>query len=260
MARARSSVKAGAEPAEVWAKTGTPTKSDSTRQTVASADVDLSRRFICGAPFSLTGRCVTPSAAYQFISAAPGPQLYRLTVSGGTEPPLLTKNRHYASNAPPSRLVVLWVVNDSNLRPSVTMESMKCTVAVSLVFLSAVAYSFAQQSDCPAATVINNGVGIDEDGRDCSKREAQSRICFDPEPQYTEKAAKADIKGTVRLTASIDTNGCAKDIMVISPLGHGLDESAVSALQRWRFRKPPRAVRINIEFNFDPKFSSRNAV
>lgn len=151
-------------------------------------------------------------------------------------------------------------VYESNLRPSVTIESMKCTVAVSLVFLSAVAYSFAQQSDCPAATVINNGVCIGEDGRDCSKREAQSRICFDPEPQYTEKAAKADIRGTVRLTATIGTNGCAKDIMVISPLGHGLDESAVSALQRWRFRKPPRAVRINIEFNFDPKSSSRNPV
>jgi TonB family protein len=142
------------------------------------------------------------------------------------------------------------------------MELMRNIAVSILVFLFAsFAYAFGQdESACPQRTVINNGVCVDKNGKDCSKREAHSRICFDPDPQYTEDAANAGIKGTIRLSATIDTNGCAKDIKVLTSLGHGLDESSVSALQRWRFRKPSKPTPINIEYNFDPKFSSRNAL
>jgi TonB family protein len=135
---------------------------------------------------------------------------------------------------------------------------MRSTGAVLLLFLLAVAFAFAQdESDCPQRTVINNGVCVGNDGKDCSKREAQSRVCFDPDPQYTEQAANSHVKGTVRLTATIDAKGCAKDIRVVTTLGYGLDESSVSALQRWRFRKPPKPMQINVEFNFDPRSSSQ---
>src|SRR5215471_17690191 len=67
-----------------------------------------------------------------------------------------------------------------------------------------------EDSDCPPRTVINNGVCIGENGADCSKQEAQSHVCYDPDPQYTEKAAKP--------------------------------------------------MQIVVEFDFDPHFSSRDAV
>jgi TonB family protein len=138
---------------------------------------------------------------------------------------------------------------------------MKRAVALSVVLGSLWVAAVAQeQSDCPPRTVINNGVCIGKNGKDCSKREAQSRICYDPDPQYTDQAAKANIKGTVRLTATLGTDGCADKIKVVGSLGYGLDEAAVFALERFRFRKPAKPVPINVEFDFDPRFSSRDPV
>jgi|SRR5215471_1581106 len=117
-----------------------------------------------------------------------------------------------------------------------------------------------EDSDCPPRTVINNGVCIGENGADCSKQEAQSHVCYDPDPQYTEKAAKASIKGVVHLTAIVGTDGCADKIKVVDFLSYGLDEAAVFALERFRFRKPAKPMQIVVEFDFDPHFSSRDAV
>ncbi len=89
-----------------------------------------------------------------------------------------------------------------------------------------------------------------------------------PDAQYTEAAKNAGIKGTVRLSALVGIDGCARDIRVLSSLGYGLDESAVDAVKRWRWRteridfpKTPdgkaQPVRvIAIEVNFDPRWSS----
>jgi hypothetical protein len=55
----------------------------------------------------------------------------------------------------------------------------------------------------------------------------------------------------------VGEDGCAHDIRVVEPLGHGLDEAAVFAAQRWRFRKLSKTLPIRIEFNFDPRSSSR---
>jgi TonB family protein len=139
-------------------------------------------------------------------------------------------------------------------------SSMTCRVAVVLAISALVSLASAQKpSDCPPRTVINNGVCIGKDGTDCSKQ-AQSSICYDAEPQYTDEAAKANVKGTVRLTATVRRDGCANDIKIVGSLGYRLDEAAVSALERYRFRKPPKSISINVEFNFDPQLSSRNPV
>ena len=53
----------------------------------------------------------------------------------------------------------------------------------------------------------------------------------------------------------IETDGCASNIKVVDSLGHGLDEAAVSALERYRFHKSAKPMTLNFEFDFDPKFS-----
>lgn len=129
-----------------------------------------------------------------------------------------------------------------------------------LLIIALCSIAIAQnEADCPPPTsVVHNGVCVDKKGKDCSAAESRTvpLVCFSPDAPYTEEARAAHIKGTVRLSATVDTNGCAKDIKLVTPLGYGLDQSAVSALRVWRFRKPKKATRIYIEVNFDPQFSA----
>jgi len=137
---------------------------------------------------------------------------------------------------------------------------MEWHLGVVLVIGSLVSTAEAQEtSECPSRTVINNGVCRDKNGADCS-HQSQSRICYDTDPQYTHEAAKANIKGTVELWATIHTDGCAYAIKVTTPLGYGLDESAISAVERFRFRKPSKPTPVHVEFKFDPQLSSRAAL
>src|SRR6185312_14214386 len=54
-------------------------------------------------------------------------------------------------------------------------------------------------------------------------------------PEYTDQARKAKLNGTVVLSLIVGTDGVPKSIKVIRPLGMGLDENAVAAVQQWRF-------------------------
>ncbi len=126
-----------------------------------------------------------------------------------------------------------------------------------LVLSTLLAACGAQEpSDCPPRTVINTGVCVGKNGNDCMA-ELQSPICNDPNPQYTDKAAKANVKGTLLLTATVGTDGCAHKIKVANSLGFGLDDAAVFAMERWRFRKRGKPMPVTVEFNFDPNTSSR---
>lgn len=75
------------------------------------------------------------------------------------------------------------------------------------------------------------------------------------EPEYTPEAKEAKLEGTVVLTCVIGADGQPRDIQVVKWLGLGLDQKAVEALERWRFRpgfKDGRAVPVEatIEMNF----------
>lgn len=56
------------------------------------------------------------------------------------------------------------------------------------------------------------------------------------EPEYTEDARKAQLQGTVVLHIEVDTRGQARNITVRQSLGLGLDERAIEAVLRWKFR------------------------
>jgi TonB family protein len=78
---------------------------------------------------------------------------------------------------------------------------------------------------------------------------------FKPEPEYSEEARKAKFQGAVLLAIVILPDGSTTNIRVIRPLGLGLDEKAIEAVQKWRFRpsmKDGRAVAVtaNVEVNF----------
>ncbi len=60
------------------------------------------------------------------------------------------------------------------------------------------------------------------------------------EPEYSEEARKAKVQGTVSLYVVVDRNGKAQSIRITQGLGLGLDESAIAAVSRWKFRPGSR--------------------
>lgn len=72
------------------------------------------------------------------------------------------------------------------------------------------------------------------------------------EPVYSEEARKANLEGTVELSAIIRKDGSIEAIKGLRGLGLGLDESAIKTLKSWRFRPgredgSPVDLRVNIE-------------
>jgi TonB family protein len=75
------------------------------------------------------------------------------------------------------------------------------------------------------------------------------------EPDYSEEAYKANYSGTVLLSIVVDDHGVPRDIHIIRPLGMGLDEKAIEAVMKWRFRPgmkggEPVATQAQVEVNF----------
>jgi periplasmic protein TonB len=75
------------------------------------------------------------------------------------------------------------------------------------------------------------------------------------EPEYSEEARKAKFQGTVVLFVVVDADGKPRDLKVIRPLGLGLDQKAIEAVEKWKFRPgmkdgKPVAVQATIEVNF----------
>ena len=84
---------------------------------------------------------------------------------------------------------------------------------------------------------------------------SQPVIMYKVDPEYSEEARKAKYSGTVVLSVIVDTEGKASEIKVIKSLGMGLDEKAVEAVQKWKFKPGMKGgsavnVRAQIEVNF----------
>ena len=75
------------------------------------------------------------------------------------------------------------------------------------------------------------------------------------EPEYSEEARKAKFQGTVLLYIEVDPGGRATNIRVVRSLGLGLDEKAIEAVKKWKFKPgyrngQPVTVMATIEVNF----------
>jgi TonB family protein len=76
-----------------------------------------------------------------------------------------------------------------------------------------------------------------------------------PEPEYSEEARKAKHQGDVILSVVVDEKGMPQNITVRRGLGLGLDEKAIEAVQKWRFKAgmkdgKPVAVQVTVQVSF----------
>jgi TonB family protein len=96
---------------------------------------------------------------------------------------------------------------------------------------------------------------VDELGAGIGTATTRPSVTFRADPRYSAEAWDARFNGTVRLSVMVDERGVPKDISVVTPLGMGLDERAVAAVQQWRFKPglkygKPAAVRVVIDIAF----------
>jgi TonB family protein len=80
---------------------------------------------------------------------------------------------------------------------------------------------------------------------------------FQPTPQYTSDAMRARVQGTAMLQCVVRPDGSVSDVEVVRSLDRtfGLDEEAIKAAKRWRFRPGTLRgeavpVRVVIEMSF----------
>ena len=122
-------------------------------------------------------------------------------------------------------------------------------VVVFVCVVMAVAQQTQQQkSQAPVLTCAANPT------EPCAK--IPPKIIEDPNPEYTDEARKKGINATPHFSVVVGTDGKVSDITEEKPVGFGLDESAMDALKRWRF-KPGKLgdgtdvpVRIKVEITF----------
>ncbi len=80
-------------------------------------------------------------------------------------------------------------------------------------------------------------------------------LLYKVEPEYSEEARRAKYQGTVVLYVEVAADGKAHNMKVVRSLGLGLDEKAMEAVTKWRFRPgykdgKPVTVAATIEVNF----------
>jgi protein TonB len=81
------------------------------------------------------------------------------------------------------------------------------------------------------------------------------QVIFNPEPSFSDEARKAKAQGIVLLVLVVGKDGLPHDIRVGQSLGMGLDEKAIEAVNRWRFRPAtlngqPVATQIAVQVDF----------
>jgi periplasmic protein TonB len=81
------------------------------------------------------------------------------------------------------------------------------------------------------------------------------QVLYKVEPEYSEEARKAKFQGTVVLYIEVDASGHPRNLKVVRSLGLGLDEKAIEAVEKWKFRPGykdgrPVTVAATIEVNF----------
>jgi periplasmic protein TonB len=78
---------------------------------------------------------------------------------------------------------------------------------------------------------------------------------FTPEAEFSDEARRAKYQGVVLISLIVDAQGNPQNPRVVRPLGMGLDEKALEAVRKYKFKPAmkegkPVPVMMSIEVNF----------
>jgi TonB family protein len=81
-------------------------------------------------------------------------------------------------------------------------------------------------------------------------------IISQPEAEFSDEARRAKYQGVCLISLIVDAQGNPQDVHVVRALGMGLDEKAMEAVRKYKFKpalkdgKTPVAVQLSVEVNF----------
>ncbi len=80
-------------------------------------------------------------------------------------------------------------------------------------------------------------------------------VIYKVDPEFSEEARRAHFSGAVLILAEVDANGRPRNLRVARSVGMGLDEKALEAVSKWKFKPgtkdgKPVAVSAAIEVTF----------
>ena len=123
---------------------------------------------------------------------------------------------------------------------------------IARVFAGALAFVLGAAS-CPAQDIpLQTPVMVyDKVGNGVTAPKA----IYDPNPDYTDRARKKKIQGSVVLSIVITDKGLVRDAKVVTGLDRDLDKQALKAVGSWRFEPAtkdgkPVAGRIKVEVDY----------
>ncbi len=81
------------------------------------------------------------------------------------------------------------------------------------------------------------------------------KTVYAPDPEYTDKARRKKINGTVIVSLIVTPEGTVRDPKIMTSLDNDLDRQALATLSKWKFEPAtkdgkPVSVRINTEVSF----------
>ena len=76
-----------------------------------------------------------------------------------------------------------------------------------------------------------------------------------PSPDFSDEARRVRFQGSVLLSLIVNEEGKTENIVILKPLGMGLDEKAVETVQNWKFKPAmregvPASVKIKLQITF----------
>lgn len=109
----------------------------------------------------------------------------------------------------------------------------------------------------PAAGLAQGGTDSNQADERAEERKLTKapKLVKEVEAEYTAEAIEAEIQGTVTLKIRIGKTGDVEKVQVVEGLGHGLDESAVEAVEQFKFEPAevngkPAPVVLNFRVQF----------
>jgi TonB family protein len=129
------------------------------------------------------------------------------------------------------------------------MRRLKFAAAVLLAVLFCAVHTFAQDHASPPPAKEE----IKEAGRNGV---SAPKCVYCPPAEYTSKARKAKLQGTVGLAVIVNADGTVRDVSVTKSLVDGLDESAAETVKKWEFKPAvdrdgnPVPVKVAVEVSF----------